>query len=141
LGKRPEQVSDNYDTFKETIPGIIGVSQQVSRLIEQRGYVKYWDGRRRHIKDRRASYKGFNAVCQGGSAQLLKRAMLRIRREVEDENCFMVLTVHDEITFIIRRDLIPVYEPEIIRCMTDWQDIYDFGVHLAVDGKEWGVNK
>jgi len=135
LNKTPEEVIGNYEKFKATIPGIVSVSQQVSRLIEQRGYVKYWDGRRRHIRDRRASYKGFNAICQGGSAQLLKRAMLRIRREVEDSNCFMVLTVHDEITFLVKRDLIPNYELEIIRCMTDYPE---FGVNFAVEGKEWG---
>lgn len=135
LGKEPGVIGPQYERFKDTIPGIIGVSNQVSRLIEQRGYVKYWDGRRRHIRDKRASYKGFNAVCQGGSAQLLKRAMLRIRREVEDTNCLMVLTVHDEITFLVRRDMIAEYEPKIIHCMTDWPQ---FGVNLSVEGKEWG---
>lgn len=59
--------------------------------------------------------------------------MLRCQ-EFEDENCFMVLTVHDEITFCVRRDMIHIYEPLVINAMTDWPN---FGVRLAVEGKEW----
>jgi DNA polymerase-1 len=141
LGKTKAEVEPQYGRFKDTIPGIVGVSQQVSRLLEQRGFVKYWDGRRRHIRERSASYKGFNAVCQGGSAQLLKRAMLRIRSEIETSDCFMVLTVHDEITFLVKRDLIKEYEPKILECMTQIPPISNL-VNLGIpEGKEWGVTK
>lgn len=133
LGKPEPEVRILHNRFKDTIPGIIRVSKQIDQLIKQRGWVRYWDGRRRHIKDKSKSYKGFNSVCQGGSAQLMKQAMLRCRDFENPEECFMVLSVHDEITFCIKRDLIPKYEPLIIKAMTD----FDFGVNLHVEGKEW----
>lgn len=133
LGRPLNEVEGLYDNYKNSIPGIMDVSKRVSELVAQRGWVKYWDGRRRHIRDRRDSYKAWNSVCQGGGAQLVKKAMLRCQ-EFEDENCQMVLQVHDEITFVIREDLISHYEPMIIHAMTDWPN---FGVKMHVEGKVW----
>lgn len=133
LGRTVEETRPLYERYKASISGIINVSGQVSKLVEQRGYVKYWDGRRRHIKNRSDSYKAWNSVCQGGGAQLVKQAMLRCL-EFEDENLQMVLQVHDEITFTIAEHLIPKYEPMIKEAMTDFPV---FPVRLAVEGKEW----
>ena len=133
LGRPVNEVEDLYENYKSSIPGIMSISRIVDNLVKRRGWVQYWDGRRRHIRDKRESYKAWNSVCQGGGAQLVKRAMLRCQ-EFEDENCFMVLQVHDEITFCIKEDMIPVYEPKIIEAMTDWPD---FGVTFHVEGKEW----
>jgi DNA polymerase-1 len=134
LGMSPEEARPLYDNYQAAIPGITYAAKQVSRVIEQRGYVKYWDGRRRHIRNKTKSYKGFNAVCQGGSAQLMKKAMLRCQSFENPDECFMVLTVHDEIVFCIRRELIEKYEPLVREAMTDWPL---FGVKLTIEGKEW----
>lgn len=133
LGRPEEEVKILYENYKNSIPGIMAVSKQVDLLIKQRGYIKYWDGRRRHFKNRGDSYKGWNSLLQGGGAQLVKQAMIRCR-EFEDENCFMVLQVHDEITFCIRTEMIPHYEPMITKAMTDWPNI---GVKMSVEGKAW----
>lgn len=133
LGRTVSETEPLYRNYKSSIAGIIEVSQQVARLVEERGWVQYWDGRRRHMKDRSDSYKAWNSLIQGGGAQLVKKAMLRCD-EFADDDCTIVLTVHDEITFDIRREAIPDYEPKIIKAMTDWPD---FGVKLAVEGKEW----
>lgn len=132
LGRPLAEVEGLYANYKSSIRGIMEVSGRVSKLAESRGFIRYWDGRRRHFRNRRDSYKAWNSLCQGGAAQLVKQAMLRCL-EFEDENCFMVLTVHDEITFCIKTDMIPHYEPLIIKAMTDW----DFGVNLHVEGKAW----
>lgn len=133
LGRPISEVQGLYQNYHNSIKGIMGVSSQVALLAKQRGYVSYWDGRRRHIAYRGDSYKVWNSLCQGGGAQLVKKAMLRCK-EFESDECQMVLQVHDEITFRIRRDLIPKYEPLIMEAMTDWPD---FGVRMAVEGKEW----
>jgi DNA polymerase-1 len=133
LGRPLEEVEELYENYKASIPGIMDVSKTVATLAHSRGWVRYWDGRRRHFRDRRDSYKAWNSVCQGGGAQLVKRAMLRCRG-FESEDCFMVLQVHDEITFCIREDKIAEYEPLIVEAMTDWPE---FGVNLTVEGKEW----
>jgi DNA polymerase I len=133
IGLTVPETQPLYNNYKASIPGITALVAQVQTLAEQRGYVRYWDGRRRHFKNKRDAFKAWNSVLQGGAAQLMKKAMLRCQ-EFEDENCFMVLTVHDEITFVIRRDLIPHYEPLIVKAMTDWPE---FGVRLKVESKEW----
>jgi DNA polymerase I len=134
LNMSVEEVKPLYDNYHASIPGIMRVSNQVTNLIKQRGFVRYWDGRRRHIRDKNDAFKGWNSLLQGGSAQLVKKAMLRCQ-EFEDEYCFMVLQVHDEITFCIKTDMIEHYRPLIEYAMTDFPD---FGVHFAVESKEWG---
>lgn len=133
LGRPVYEVEDLYKNYKESISGIMNISRQVTKLMEQRKFVKYWDGRKRHIRNKNESYKAWNSVCQGGGAQLVKKAMLRCE-EFEDDNCFMVLQVHDEITFCIREGMIEEYEKKIKEAMTDWPQL---GVNLTVEGKEW----
>lgn len=133
LGRSIEETKPLFARFQDSISNILKVSNTVQDLIRQRGYVRYWDGRRRHIRNKAEAYKGWNSLCQGGGAQLVKKAMMRCE-EFEDDNCFMVLQVHDEITFCIKTELIEHYRPMIEKAMTDWPD---FGVRLAVDSKEW----
>ena len=133
LGRTLEETQDLYKRYQRSIAGIMAVNRQVTQLIEQRKYVKYWDGRKRHFKSKGEAYKGWNSLCQGGGAQLVKKAMLRCQ-EFEDENCIMVLQVHDEITFIIKEGMIEHYEPKIVEAMTNWPE---FTAVMAVDGKEW----
>lgn len=134
LGRPLDEVEELYQNYHRSIPGVMDVSSQVAKLVEARGWVTYWDGRRRHIRNKSDSYKAWNSVCQGGGAQLVKKAMLRCEAFESDE-CFMVLQVHDEITFCIREDRIGHYEPLIVDAMTNWGDT--FGVKMAVEGKEW----
>ncbi len=132
LGRSIEEVEELYENYKNSIPGIMACSRKVNNAMSTRGYIKYWDGARRHMRNKGDSYKAWNSLLQGGGAQLVKRAMLRCE-EFEDENCYMVLQVHDEITFCIREGMVEHYEPLIIKAMTDW----NLGVHMAVEGKEW----
>lgn len=133
LARPVDEVQDLYNNYKNSIPKIMHVSKQVTRLIEKRKFVKYWDGRRRHIRNKSDAYKGWNSVCQGGGAQLVKRAMLNCL-EFENDECFMVLQVHDEITFCIKTDRIEHYRPMIEKAMTNFPQI---NVTLAVESKEW----
>ncbi len=133
LARPVDEVTGLYKRYKASISGIMGVSNQVTRLVENRKYVKYWDGRRRHIRSKSDAYKAWNSVCQGGGAQLVKRAMLKCEA-FENDECFMVLQVHDEITFCIKTDKIEFYRPMIEHAMTDFPDL---GVKLAVESKEW----
>lgn len=133
LGMSQAQAEPLYRNFLATIPGITAVSEQVTNLVKQRGYVKYWDGRRRHIKDKADAYKAWNSVLQGGGAQMVKQAMLACE-ELEHDEAKMVLQVHDEITWIANRKIIPELEVEVSKRMTNFPQ---FGVRFAVEGKEW----
>jgi DNA polymerase-1 len=122
-----------FNKFRASIPGITEVAKSVNAAMSQQGFVTYWDGRRRHIRNKSESHKAWNSVIQGGAAQLVKKAMLRCE-EFADNDCYPVLTVHDEITFVVREEALPDYEPKIKQAMTDFTQ---FGVKFAVEGKEW----
>lgn len=121
-----------YERYKQSIPGITKVSQQVQQVVEKRGYVKYWDGRRRHFRNRKDAFKAWNSVLQGGSAQLMKQTMLKCAK-FDNPECELRLTVHDEITFAVHENMVAKYDPLVREAMCDW----NFGVRLNCDGKEW----
>jgi DNA polymerase I-like protein with 3'-5' exonuclease and polymerase domains len=135
-----EKTEPVFKRFRKSIPGIASVSKRVNDTMAKQGYVTYWDGRRRHIKNRSDSFKAWNSLVQGGAAQLMKKAVLRCE-EWADDDCYPVLTVHDEITFCVRREAIPDYEPKVQKAMTEWKqpdNVTDlFPVRFAIDGKEW----
>lgn len=133
LGRSRAATEPLYVNYQNSIPGIMRTSRRVNAAAKNRGYIKYWDGRRRHFKDPSDSYKAWNSLLQGGGAQMVKQAMLRCQ-QFEDSDCKMVLTVHDEITFDITRAGIADYEPQIVKAMTDFPI---FGVRFAVEGKAW----
>lgn len=139
LGRSLEETLPLYNNYKRGIAGITQKANEVNDVMAKQGFITYWDGRRRHIKNRSDSFKAWNSLLQGGSAQLMKKAVLRVE-EFADADCFPVLTVHDEITFCVRREAIPDYEPKIKSAMLDWKNPDGsnlFPVKFAVDGKEW----
>jgi DNA polymerase I len=126
----------NYARFTSSIPGIIAAKKMVEGRIKRVGYARYWTGRRRHLHPGDA-FKGFNALLQGGAAEIVKRVLVEISETVCDDNCIMLLQVHDEIVFAIRQGMYDEYAPRIIEIMeklpTD-----TFGVKFTVGAKHWG---
>ena len=83
-----------------------------------------------------------NMPIQGSAADLIKRAMLTLHEEIkEDERIMMILQVHDELVFEVRKD----YLDEAIVLIRDKMEAalpqeYQEIVRLAVDigyGKNW----
>lgn len=64
---------------------------------------------------------------------MVKQAMLRMR-SIENEDIQMVLQIHDEIVFKVRRGALDKYDPKIREIMTDFPQ---FGVRFAVEAKVW----
>lgn len=140
LGKSLEETLPLYNNYKKGIAGITKVANRVNDTMAKQKYVTYWEGRRRHIRNEQDSFKAWNSLLQGGAAQLMKKAVLRCE-EWADNDCFPVLTVHDEITFCVRREAISDYEPLVKKSMLEWKQPDNvsnlFPVRFAVDGKEW----
>ena len=130
LGITIDEVEELYDKYQAEHPGIYTAMKETERRAKSRGYIKYWTGRRRHLRYKDQSYKMWNSLMQGGAAELVERAMMRAPNNKE---CTQVLQVHDEIVFAIRKDKIAYYDPIIKHTMTD----FNFGVPLKVEGKYW----
>jgi DNA polymerase-1 len=137
LGISESRASDVIGRFRDLYPGIYSASSKATKLAATRGYVRYWTGRRRHFQNPEYAYKAFNSILQGGAAELVKDAMLRVDDQVCNEDCRMVLTVHDSIVIEVREEIVEQVTPKIIALMVDFPQ---FGVPFNVAVKEWGAH-
>jgi len=116
-----EQGAELVNEFHSMYPGIKRIANACSKVARSQGYVEYWTGRRRHFYPSRnfepKYYRAFNAVIQGGEAEIMKRAMIALQEEVCDENCRMVLQIHDELAFEITSGQAENYLPRLQQVM------------------------
>jgi DNA polymerase-1 len=139
-----------YGAGIEKIAGMLGVSQtdakrlkdkyfmglpKVEKLIDQviatgreRGYVKTWTGRRMYA-DREFCYALPNHLIQSGGADVCKKAMIEIHRELG--HLWMVLQVHDQLVFDMPPEHMK-YIPQIKEIMESQYKSFH-GVRLTVD--------
>ena len=132
-----DRARDIIENFYNTYPGFRSVSDRAKRRASVAGRVQLWSGRYRHfVFPEDESRKAFNSIIQGGSADIVERTMIRLFNDVCDENCRMLLQVHDSVVFEIRKGMEDQYRPRIIEVMENIEP--DFGVKFAVDFHKWG---
>jgi DNA polymerase-1 len=102
-----------YNDYRAEYPKLFAIADRCEELAEARGYIKYWDGRRRVFKQTFECRKAFNSIVQGGAFQIIKRSML----ELEAMNVDMVNQVHDSIWVNME---IGADKQPIISAMVDW---------------------
>lgn len=136
-GTDPKSEARYLNHYHKTFPGCRRLSKSCESEAKQRGYIRLWSGRVRHYDEGDTKlYKASNNLIQGGAAQILRRALVRIHKEIPEAN--MVLTVHDSIVFMLpkgRRDLIQ-------RIRTVMQTNPEFALPMIVDvkvGPTWGT--
>ena len=119
-------------------PGLKIVAKFAENVCRDRGYIKYWSGRRRHITDPDEVRKAFNSLCQGGGFEIVKRVMLEIDKAgLNNDECQLDLQVHDSIRASIEEGKEHIYIPEIKNIMENVRKFYDFGVKFKVGVHEW----
>lgn len=130
------EVRNRYFT---AYPGFAQKSKAAGIRARVNGKVKLWSGRSRHFYDpEKEAHKAFNSVIQGGAADIVERTMMRLFDQVDrDDECRMLLQVHDSVVFEIRSDLVEKYTALITDVMTNVEP--DFGVKFAVEGKKFGA--
>jgi DNA polymerase-1 len=124
--------------FLTNYPGFGTVMRMASRKVRSKGKLQLWSGRYRHFMfpDSEA-HKGFNAVIQGGAADIVNGVLVNLSDTVDNEDeCRMLLTVHDSVVMEIKNGLEDKYIPRIVQVMEDVKP--DFGVKFYVDYKKWG---
>ncbi len=98
------------DAYFERFPGIRDYMEDTKEFARRNGYVITPFGRKIHVKEinsKNPSQRGFaerqaiNAPLQGGAADIIKRAMIRVPAllEAEELGARMLLQVHDELLF------------------------------------------
>jgi DNA polymerase-1 len=110
LGIPREEAGAYIKTYFERFPGIRGYMETTKQSARETGYVTTIFGRRIHypeINTRNPSMRGFleraaiNAPIQGSAADIIRRAMVRMREALETAglSARMLLQVHDELVF------------------------------------------
>lgn len=130
------EARDMIDRYYEAYPGVRTFLDNVVARAKQTGYAETMYGRRRHIPELKAKnpqLRGFgertamNHPMQGTAADIIKIAMARISRRLEEEGfaAHMILQVHDELDFEC-----PVDEVERLTAMV--RDVMEHVVDLRV---------
>ncbi len=130
------EARDMIDRYYEAYPGVRTFLDNVVVRAKQTGYAETMYGRRRHIPELKAKnpqLRGFgertamNHPMQGTAADIIKIAMARVSRRLEEEDfaAHMILQVHDELDFEC-----PVEEVERLTAMV--QDVMEHVVDLRV---------
>ena len=117
-------------------PGILKATKLASDVARNKGIVRSWNKRPRHIREE--SHKAFNSVIQMGASDIVKMQMIKIDEEIGVDNpeCRTILQVHDALVFEIEKGKVEYYRKEIPRIMEDV--VPDFGVPFRVDMHRWG---
>ena len=83
-----------------------------------------------------------NSPIQGSAADIIKKAMIEIYREIENQNDIkLLLQVHDELIFEVQESKLELYYPRIKKIM---ENVFKLKVPLVVEvqyGKNWGQLK
>ncbi len=134
------KAKDFLAKYDNRFPGYKQTARHAAKVAEERGYVQYWNGRRRHYTSPdQAPHTAFNQIIQGGVAQMVNRAVVRIDRELPESR--MILQLHDAVYFHIPTSIVDSIVPEIKARMEDQPQ---FSVPMTVDvkvGKNLGAMK
>ena len=136
------------DTYFERYPGVKRYMEETKQLARDQGYVETVFGRRLHLPDinaRNANVRQYaertaiNAPMQGTAADIIKRAMIEVQAWLVDEkpDCKMIMQVHDELVFEVRKGEVDSCQQAIAALMTAAADL---SVKLEVDagvGLNW----
>lgn len=104
LGVKVAEAYDLRDLYFSKLPRIKAFVRMCTQTAEKRKWVKAWSGRVFKFDDPRFAYKACNAVIQGGSADITKRAMVACHEFLKDKKSKLILAIHDELIFNVTKD-------------------------------------
>ena len=131
LGVEPDEAQAMIDRYFERFPGIQRYIVQTLETVRERGYSETLFGRKtwfprigsKNQAERQGSERAaINAPIQGTSADIIKRAMVRMGPALSDaglKEVRMLLQVHDELVFELPEADIAAASPIIERVMAE----------------------
>lgn len=148
LGISREKATQYINAYFLHYPGIQDYMERMKQEARDKGYVTTLLGRRCFIQDihsRDPNRKNFaerqaiNAPLQGGNADIIKKAMIKLHRHFKENHLdvHMLLQVHDELIFEIPEDILDKTKALIVKTM---ESIVSLSVPLIVEanvGNTW----
>src|SRR6266480_3879253 len=147
-GMTNSEASDFIKRYHETFPNIKNYVDSTLNQARKQGYVNTLFGRKRflpdmhglpHIERQALEREAINMPIQGGNADLIKIAMIRIQHAIEEKRwkTRMILQVHDELVFEV-----PVEELDTARALAkrEMEGVATIDVPIKVEmkiGRNW----
>jgi len=94
-----DQAKEYIEDFYSTYPGLGRINSAARASAYSEGRVRYWSGHYRHFRSSSESYKAFNSLIQGGSADMVKMVMNKLRAAMPELR--ILIQVHDALWFEI----------------------------------------
>jgi DNA polymerase-1 len=128
LGIPRTEAGEIIDQYRANYPGVQTYLDKTIAFAQQNEFVETITGRRRYIRDinaRNQMVRGgaernaINAPIQGTAADMIKIAMIRIQKMLEEKKAKtkLLLQVHDELVFDLaldeKDDLLPIIEEKM----------------------------
>ncbi|MEO1065994.1 MAG: DNA polymerase I [Pseudomonadota bacterium] len=147
LGIARGEAKDYIDKYFERFPGIKDYMEETKKFVHANGYVETIFGRRAHYPDvntknpnHRAFYEraAINAPIQGSAADIIRRAMMRMERALDDAklSAAMLLQVHDELIFELPAEEVDQTIPVVREVMENaTMPALSLSVPLSVDAR------
>lgn len=146
-GMNYDQAKKFIEKYFEVRPKLKGYIESVKKQANELGYVENLFGRRRPTPDVKSSNfmvregamrAAVNMPFQGGAADIMKKAMVDLGRELDGQDCKMLLQIHDSILIECPKDDAEKLAKKVKQIM---EDVVDLPVKLTVDttiGQNWG---
>lgn len=142
------EAKELIDGYFQTYPNVKKYMEQCIEVAKEKGWVETLFHRKRYLQDiysQNANVRSYaernaiNAPIQGTAADIIKKAMIDIQKEIEAESLStkMILQVHDELNFIVPVDEVEKVKDLVLRNM---ENAVKLDVPLKVDldyGKNW----
>jgi len=145
------QAKEFIDTYFKIYTGISKFIETTLATAKKLGYVETLFGRRRYLPEinshifmlaKSAERMAVNMPFQGTAADMIKLAMIEVEDLVKNKDDIkMLLQVHDELLFEIKKDQVDYYTKKIKAIM---EGVIELKVPVVVDvaiGKNWGEIK
>lgn len=127
IGRGLKEGYEIVNRVKNSYPKLFQVMDDATSQAQSAMEVRMWNGRKRHFQYPGECHKAFNAVIQGGSFEIVKRSMLKLR----EAGFTMSNQVHDSVWLNVDSEAEVV---EAQKLMEDWTEDY-FGLRFSTDRK------
>ncbi len=150
------EAEEFLNAYFAKFPEIKVYMNQTIKFCRKSGYINNIFGRRSHflnINDKNYNVRNFqeraaiNAPIQGSAAEIMRLAMIRLEKELNDKKnkkTKMLLQIHDELIFETHKDEVKRISKIIVDRMSSVarSDQHSFSIPLTVDlntGNNWGA--
>lgn len=131
-----EQCERFLDTFRKVYPELGRAGKRQEYFAMRHQYVELAGGRRRWFRFGESTHKAWNAVVQGGVAELIKMAMI----DIEVKHPWSIICqIHDSVWIEAPADRAEEIVGDARRIIeSTFSDYYDNMVVFSTDSKQWG---